>query len=170
MLITLFCGTLAICLTGCNSTKKEDNTDKETKTYTLEEINLDCDLNNITYINSYVLINNGQLNIYSDKKYSDTNSNCKPVDNNNYHYLGNIYWYNPTNPTAFTTNGNDIYYFNYSDELIKATPINSTGQAILNDYKNNNFYKYDNGYFVTDEIVNYINGEKEYTIESIIRN
>ncbi len=168
---------MLIIITGCSisteNRKTEAKEELSVKNYKLKEIKLDCDLENITFVNSYSLISNNKIYLYSNKKNSDTDSKCKiAMDDAEYNYIGKVYYANIRKPEVFTTNGSDIYYFDTSGEVTKLTDsadlINNYFE-ILEQYKLNDFYYYDNGFYVSDKEINYkTNGNS--TILSIPEN
>ncbi len=106
-----------LILTGCRNLKQIDNTETRkdnnfsTQYFKLEKINLDCNLNNITFINEKHIIANNILYEYSaNKKYEASNTKCKIIDNNasGYEYIGIIYSSGPLNSEDFIKDGSYI--------------------------------------------------------------
>ncbi len=150
---------LLLGFTGCGKKEqlKISNETKE-KNYELKQINSDCNLENITFLNKDVIVAEGKVYLYADKKYSETDTHCKNAvtdnPNDNFVYLDNAHSSNYNHPESFTTDGNDFYYFDYDLNLKKQSDISNVSN-ILKNYRDNSFYYYSNGLEVTDKKIKY---------------
>lgn len=158
-----------LILTGCRNSKEIDNTESKkdnnfsTRYFKLEKINLDCNLNNITFISEKHIIANNILYEYSaNKKYEASNTKCKIVDDNSsgYEYIGIIYR-NVPYPEHFIKDGK-LYNLNKSDFVLVGF-INKKDEYYKNILNNEHFY-YNNGRYINDKEIRYTVVEEEYTI------
>ena len=161
ILAVLLCAVLIIGLTGCSSKKqsRNENISKE-KNYKLEQINSDCNLENITFLNENIIIANGKIYLYSTKKYNDTGNHCKLVitDNPtaNFICLGRIYFDYHSLPEAFTTDGYNLYSFKSSkSNLNLEVNISDFDLEILKKYRDSSYYYYDISNYFTDKEIMY---------------
>lgn len=163
--IALILMTLLI-LTGCRNSKEIDNTEAKkdnnfsTRYFKLEKINLDCNLNNITFISEKHIIANNILYEYSaNKKYEASNTKCKIVDDNasGYEYIG-IYGHDVE---RFIKDGK-LYNLNKSGFVLVGF-INKKDEYYKNILNNEHFYYY-YGSYINDKEIRYTVVEEEYTI------
>lgn len=156
ILTILFSTILILCLSGCNSKKEgivNDNKDNMVKkSYNLDEIKLDCNLSNILYINNRYILTQEDIYEYSDKKFAETDTNCKIIAENdsNYKYIGVDYgepvFINEKNKVIKTENG------------IVGSPRKNNKN--INDnysasyfYQGDNFYVIDNKFYCTNDAI-----------------
>lgn len=165
--IALILMTLLI-LTGCRNSKEIDNTEARkdnnfsTRYFKLEKINLDCNLNNITFISEKHIIANNILYEYSaNKKYEASNTKCKIIDNNasGYEYIGIIH-INATYPEHFIKDGK-LYNLNKSGFVL--VNYDKKDEYFKNILNNEHFYYY-YGRYINDKEIRYTVVEEEYTI------
>lgn len=169
--IALILMTLLI-LTGCRNSKEIDNTESKkdnnfsTRYFKLEKINLDCNLNNITFISEKHIIANNILYEYSaNKKYEASNTKCKIIDNNasGYEYIGIIYR-NVPYPEHFIKD-EKLYNLDKSGfVLVNYNKKDKYYKNIINNYLNNENFYYNNGSYINDKEIRYTPVEEEYTI------
>lgn len=161
-----------LMLTSCKDLNEKNNTEinkdnnLSTQYFKLEEINLDCNLNNITFIIEKYIISNNVLYEYStDKKYESSNTKCKVVDNNalGYEYLGIIYddydgiqkFIKDGMLYSLKKSGFTLKKYDKEDEYYK---------NIINNYLHNELYYYNNGNYINDKEIVYYVVEEKYTI------
>ena len=164
--IFLFC-LIALLFTGC--TKKEDIIiSEQEKNYSLEQKKLDCNLTNITFVDNNYIFANNQIYKYSiNKKFSDSNSNCKIIvdDISNYKYIGVIYIPNVDKGLNKFFYNNKIYSL-YDEGLVELEDDlnNVYWKNIIDPIKDNDIYYYNNGFYYTDKIINLSVGEDNQVI------
>lgn len=125
-----------LCLCGCEvKNKNKSNDNKENlKSYTLTEYVPPCDLDNISFIGGHVILSNNKLYVFSNKKFSETNSNCKLLDSEKtYSYVdfdgSNI----PLNAPGITILlANDGKYY----QVTNLEDINKVSVSLFEKYEN----------------------------------
>ncbi len=158
----LLCGIMILGLTGCKNNKQMvETTNLKNKNYTLKKLNLDCNLDNITFVNKKYIISNGRIYTYSSKKFSETDTKCKllSTDEKTYKFLGYI----PENVYSFDTfidNNNQIVKI-YNNEIKSFYNI----EDIISKYMNNDFYYHNMRTEVTDTYWSFFYNQNDRKIE-----
>ena len=165
----MFWTILILCLTGCNLNKEIESNDniEDNKNYALEEINLDCNLQNVLYIDQKYIMTKEKIYEYSDKKFTDTDTNCRVIvdDATNYKHIGIDY-----GEPIFKTNENKIIKIEQGNISLPRRSIDTNINASY-FYQGDNFYIIDNNFYcINDAVCSDIqipNSEKIlYTIDS----
>lgn len=159
-----------LCLCGCefkknNDLSEESAADKdkiksEEKGYTLTEYDVPCGLKNVSYIYDYrdfsVILSENKFYMYSKKKFSETDSNCKLLDSNKtYNYIGT-----DRSPSVGSTrydlflanDGNYYSHYYITDNKVEISRYDDAKN--LSEYKIG-FYYYDNSFYSNGKHYNY---------------